>query len=1062
MPLMNAKANGTGSSERDLLIHQLECDLVGPHHGDEEELGARPTDVYMTGILYPVETDEQREEAAAEQDDAAEGVAEEEATDNGAAVSMTSMRRPTSIGISFTLSGTYPKIKVLVSAGSYKSVDPPEGVERSQQWRRGPVRVETELALFEGLKEYPAAPGLRVYVRGVRTAGAMQATVVLATTNEPTDRARSAREEAAFFQVRLAVRPARDAAFIPRRPSHAMSLSDDDSRSAALIYRDMREWAVGHTCSATWDDDLDPSEVRVAWLPAQHVPSVSADGHEMFARIAKKRFKDASQPFRADVLASAPAETLPTLLSVVPDAYDEWLDEQAARVDALRGVGRLDEPGRQQASQHLTFAKDVVRRMRASIARVGSDPVVRQAFQLAQRAMQLQDAWKARALKNSTSGLQWRPFQLGFQLLALDGLGAPEQNAVAHPDRAVMDLLWFPTGGGKTEAYLGLVAFVLFHRRLRGDDPGAGAGGAVLMRYTLRLLTVQQFERAARLICACEKLRRDLNTHGQATFGTTPFSIGLWVGQSTTPNRIADARAAGAQKARQLARCPACASEESLRWDARPSEEKFVVECASPSCELDGQPLPVWTVDEDVYRERPSLLLGTIDKFAQVALRSETPRFFGDDGAAPPDLIIQDELHLISGPLGTMTALYESAIDRLCTRGDVRPKIIGRTATIRRAESQVRALFDRAVCQFPSPVLDWYDSCFGVLDQRVPGRTYVGVTTSGRSPKFTLQGVCASLLQAASELPDTAGARDPFWTLIAYFNSRRELGGAHVMMHDDVHDSIDLYSGLHQKPPRELSDELLELTSRVPSEDIPAELARLEVRYPSQVYDVTLATNMISVGLDVPRLGLMVVNGQPKSMSEYIQASSRVGRRATPGLIVTVYNNGRPRDRSHYESFRTWHQMLYREVEATSVTPFAPRARDRALHAAVVIMVRHLIPKMLTNATLSAADLDDAFQFASFLADRASHIPSEADERTSVETEARQFILAWQKRGVLQSYLDDRHPRRSLLVTAEHAARNSATGIRVSEAARATPNSMREVEPSVELRMAPHLARRTR
>jgi len=618
-----------------------------------------------------------------------------------------------------------------------------------------------------------------------------------------------------------------------------------------------------------------------------------------------------------------------------------------------------------------------------------------------------------------------------------------------------MDLLWFPTGGGKTEAYLALVALVMFHRRLRAPDaPDAGAGVCAIMRYTLRLLTVQQFERAARMVVSCENIRRRAAAGGDRSLGTVPFAIGLWVGNDATPGTVADARTAEKRHlARQLTRCPACQRSELL-WDADPAGD-YIVVCEAAGCPLSGTPLPVHTIDELVYRHMPSLVIGTVDKFAQIVRKSETSAILGGAGSSP-DLVIQDELHLISGPLGTIMGIYESAIDAICARDGLPPKIIGSTATIRRARDQVLRLFDRSVAQFPPPGIDWRDSCFAVVDPAVPGRLYAGLTTAGRSPKFTLQALCAALLQRASEPVLGDAARDPFWTLLVYFNSMRELGGAHVMMLDDVNDSIGIYAGSHGLAPRSRIEEPLELTSRVPSSEIPGILARLEVRYPDQDVSVVLATNMISVGVDIPRLGLMVINGQPKSMAEYIQATSRVGRRDVPGLIVTVYNAGRARDRAHYELFRTWHQALYREVEAASVTPFAPRARDRALHAALVALARHLIPGMRENPVLSASRREVLERLVLRLHERVESVePGETDETVA---EIRALLDRWEARGDLRDYWNDHGPGRSLLVSAEVAAARAATEGAWQGAALPTLNSMREVEASVRFRLAERLA----
>lgn len=621
-----------------------------------------------------------------------------------------------------------------------------------------------------------------------------------------------------------------------------------------------------------------------------------------------------------------------------------------------------------------------------------------------------------------------------------------------------MDLLWFPTGGGKTEAYLTLVAFIAFYRRLRGGDGEAGV--AVVMRYTLRLLTTQQFARAAAVILACEAMRRG-STPGVPegiNLGKTPFSIGLWVGGEATPNKFADARNAlqghaDVASPEQLATCPACSNK--LRWTADEKANRVEAKCINTKCLLhdNGAPLPVWTVDEDLYREKPTLIIGTIDKFAQIVRRKEINDFFGLQAGCPPDLIIQDELHLISGPLGTIAALYEVALDRMFSVSGSRPKIIGSTATIRRAADQVRALFNRDLRQFPPPGLDADDSGFAVAEpvsETSPGRRYAAVTTAGRSAKFTLQAVCASLLQSADALTDPV-SRDHYATLVAYFNSLRELGGALVLMQDDVADSVRMYAERRGETPRVLSL-IQELTSRRTQAEIRDMLGTLAVTHgePGSI-DAVLATNMLSVGVDIPRLGLMVVHGQPKGIAEYIQSTSRVGRGAVPGLVVSVLNNAKARDRSHFETFRTWHATLYRDVEATSVTPFASRARDRALHAVLVTLCRQLIKKMHGSPTIDGNEAAVS-QLVDDIVARASAI--DAGE-TDVKRELLKLVRVWHARRP-EHYWDDRNRGASLLQSAELVAARQAVGATVG-AAWPTLNTMRNVEPATPFRLTERL-----
>jgi hypothetical protein len=1036
-------------------IEAVCADLLGPVSGPEEQLRERPSDRYLTGILYPEQGDQIQAEVNAEEDDDRENATDDDAGPD-VPVPMNAMRRPSSMGVSFSMTGR--RVRLEGTAGRYvrrwldgDALSDVNGGRNNECWVRQPLAFSLELDLdVEGLVSRPAQDGLRWWIRTMKTREALQVTVVLENHRPPVP-GRVEMEELSFFQVSFRARAGKGTRLVPRRPVGAgQSHGDPDVATSNLIYRNMEEWAVGHTCSASWGTDAQGQYVEAAWLPAQHVPSMSAEGHALLAAESERLTGGPDGAFLASRLASAPPDELLTLLEVIPVTYEKWMADRHKELDALRPEQR------QQAEIHLDRAAEISARMRGGIEILREDPAAARAFQLAQQAMLLQRRW---ASGLETEELRWRPFQLGFQLLGIPGLARPGRDGNASRERLTMDLLWFPTGGGKTEAYLGLIAFLLIHRRMRhASNPSHGSGVAAIMRYTLRLLTVQQFERASRVVLACEVLRRKALAMGESRMGEDPFSIGLWVGAEATPNTVEKARESSeeARKARQLLRCPAC-RHPGLVWDRDRNGPDYIVECIGPACPLHGAPIPVYTIDDVVYAKRPSLLIGTVDKFAQIVRKPETANLFGA-GSAPPDLILQDELHLISGPLGTVVGLYEAAIDRICSVGGIPPKVIGSTATIRRAEEQVLGLFNRSVSQFPPPAINWEDSFFAVKDDAVPGRVYVGVSTTGRSPKFSLQALCAAAMQRAAKSEGLFASdqeRDPYWTLLAYFNSMRELGGALVMMLDDVNDSMEVYAQSHGKARRPRVEDPLELTSRVSSADIPETLTRLERSLPQQDVSVVLATNMISVGVDIPRLGLMVVNGQPKSMAEYIQASSRVGRNQVPGLIFTVYNAGRARDRAHFESFRTWHQALYREVEATSVTPFAPRARDKALHAAVVALARHLVPGMRDDAELTDDRREELERYVHALFDRARVCdPAEADE---TRQQISAILEMWANKGPIASYWNDRKPGQSLLVSAEKVAEAKTIQGRWKFTALPTPNSMREVEPSVRFRMVSRL-----
>lgn len=1034
---------------RQQITKRLHADLIGP--SGAEEISDRPSNRYFTGILYPQDV-----QLSAEDDDQLGlGVDEEEedAGIEGEGVPLVSTLKPASAGISFAIqrgSDGQNAIDVRICCGTYKrffiddkgnELIDQQGDRQKARWRRTPHEVllcNVELKTGSISLSEEGLKGLELYLQVTPVAETVTVTAALVNRNVRGETAVD-NEERSFFQVELAVRVVGNAKLVAR-PASGIDL-DDDSRSAALIYRNTQVFSVGHTCSATWEPlEGEVEWVRTTWIPECIVPAVSDRGDDVFEKVSKTG-KGNIKPLSASWLSDATAGDLAAGLELLIDAYAEWINREEERIPSL------PVQYRHQAKEHIKGCREGAERMADAVGLLSSDTNARTAFQLANRAMVIQHRWG-----KGMPDLEWRPFQLGFQLLTLASLADR-----SHKDRSVMDLLWFPTGGGKTEAYLGLIAFILFLRRLRRGKTDDGGGVAVIMRYTLRLLTTQQFQRAARMMSACEYLRRLSVAKNEILpdLGAHPFSIGLWVGSGATPNTLQEAlkqQLGSKSTPEQLKECPCCG--EPLVWKRTPKECRPY--CNSKGCDLAGlgTGLELWTVDEDIYREAPSLIIGTIDKFAQIARRAETRVLFGlGTEHAPPDLIIQDELHLISGPLGTLSALYEVAIDELCTRDGVRPKIIGSTATIRRAREQIRALFSRDTYQFPPPGIDASNSCFAVYDQVKPGRLYLGVTTAGRSAKYTLQAVAGALLQSAANPSLTDEERDPYWTLVGYFNSLRELGGSLVLMQDDVPVAVNQYASRHGEPARKLSGVPAELTSRVPSREIPGILQDLDRKAgDSAAYDVLLASNMISVGIDIPRLGLMVVNGQPKSLAEYIQATSRVGRGGVPGIVITIFYNSRARDRSRYETFMAWHRTLYREVEATSVTPFASRAQDKALHAVLVSLVRHLVPGMQGAPILSQSSRHKAEAIAAIIEQRAKMI--DPPELPLVSKKLESLLEEWYDRQDLRAYWDDYGNQPALMISAEqHAARmagafsgwDAPDGI--ASALWPTPNSMRDVEP---------------
>jgi hypothetical protein len=1071
--------------DRDLIVRRLETDLIGPIEAAEILADSKPSDVYLTGILWPREA-----RIGAEEDDRLDSAGtsaggEDDTEGPGEEVPLAGLMRPCAAGLSFAVSpeqGVRLKVelqfalyrleeregqslgraKVEPLSGDGKTPVADAGGNSTEQegglqdrhrgerlWHRRPFTVcfdnlqvpehanERMSVNAEGLPS-----GVSLHLRSTGTKDVSLVTLTVVNEMVPQEDTRTAAEQVTMFQVGLAVEPAGGCTLVPKPDS--VRIGNEEESAAALLYRDCRAFAAGHTCSAEWvaaPDGATAAKVATTWLPSYEVPRVHAGGHSTFDVL---RSDSKLRTLEAAWLGAAEAAQLDAALLKLVDTYSAWIAAETVRMDGL------PPEHHKAARENLARCEEVRERMRRGAERLAKDELLRISFQLANRALQLQHEWNPD--RKGSGALTWRPFQLGFVLLAAASVCDDED-----PDRGVMDLLWFPTGGGKTEAYLALIAMLAFHRRLVGNDPDSRAGVAAVMRYTLRLLTTQQFVRASALILACEAIRRSENRSSgwSRRLGSRPFSIGLWLGGEATPNRCEDAvRALAGDRDKaspeQLLECPCC--HKRLAWTAVQTPVCVEVRCRNASCEVGAggaEPLPVWTVDDDVYRQKPTLVIGTIDKFAQLPRRKEVHTLFGMGTVDSPDLIIQDELHLISGPLGTIAAVYETAFDWLIARDGRRAKIVGSTATIRRAVDQTLALFNRTAAQFPPPGLDHQNSGFAVLEQGSPGRLYIGITTAGRSAKFALQAVAGCLLQSAyGELADLV-RRDPYATLVAYFNSLRELGGALVLMQDDVKDSIQLFASRHGEGLRP-AENVEELTSRRTQEEVRDMLNKLATRATEDgCVDAVLATNMVSVGVDVPRLGLMLVNGQPKTRSEYIQATSRVGRDKAPGLVVSLLNNAKPRDRSHYETFPIWHQSLYRDVEATSVTPFASRARDRAMHAALATMIRHGVDGMLDTPQMTDAQITAAGEVIDEIVSRAAAIDP-AEKRVRRELDRR--LADWEARQP-SIWWNDRQPGQSLLQSAERAAALRALGRGIGDAW-STMNNMRSVEPTVPFRLA--------
>ncbi|MEU3659841.1 DISARM system helicase DrmA [Streptomyces sp. NPDC032940] len=1147
---------GTSHEVRDGLVAYIRRDLLGPWDGTTETLPASssgPRDRYLVGMLGPRPQNVTSDGIALVAAQSADGESgdEQEGDDSAPEDRLTPQAAghiwASSMGLSCTVPASVGTLSALVRWGRYTQTqeDTDRGTTR-RVWSREPVEHTVDIDVTGASDRVVELEGAAVVLdvqvrRHPGRAGSEDLRVVeLALVNRQQDD-REARDAHWLFQAELDLTAFPDdqaAVFLPVDDPLDLRAGgnvpeDPEERLLRLLYRDHLSHAKGRNVAVhahVRDGERNAHRLTTVWLPEYDVRATTAPAVEdqdllRGLELGMDELAALAVPGRRTELSAA--------LAPLADGYGTWLEQQRQQArslpDDLRGP----------ANAAIEQALSVCDRITLGIDRLVADDTALEAFRFANRAMALQrrntaiaaaraghederDSYRRAHQEVYAQGKRaasWRPFQLAFVLLNIDSLTRP-----GHPHRgtgreALVDLLFFPTGGGKTEAYLGLAAYTFALRRLQGTIGSGGearsgeAGVGVLMRYTLRLLTAQQFQRAAALVSACEVLRREEFAR-DVRWGATPFRIGLWVGTSVSPNwfdeakeQIADARESASDKhARvlQVLTCPWCGSGLTARSHMEYDEGRRRIllycprgegddRCPFSRREAPGEGIPVLTVDEEIYRLAPALLIATVDKFAQLPWNGYAGLLFGrvtelcprhgyrhDDLDAktgcgsrhnargdlpgvtaqpvtrlrPPDLIIQDELHLISGALGTTVGLFEAAVDQLCTwsvtdrqgrHHETGPKIIASTATTKRAADQVRGVFARKVAVFPPQVLDVGDTFFSrqvPLSHDNPGRRYLGVCAHGTRLKAAEIRVAEILLLAGQHLFDEYGRpADPYMTLVGYFNATRELAGMRRYMDDDI--ATRVRSNGSRKGEDTLADRIVsktgmlsvqELTSRISSADIGGALKRLETEFdperdtsvrrraflreyataikekrepragmtpPSkQAVDVVLATSMLQVGVDVSRFGLMLVVGQPKNTAEYIQASSRVGRdSARPGLVVTLYNWSRPRDLAHYEDFEHYHATFYRQVEALSVTPYTRRALDRGVAATYVAALRHAAYDTSRNLDAQHVDLDGplAQEVERRFLERAERVGSER-QRGYLQERLEQLKDEWRRK----------------------------------------------------------------
>lgn len=1120
---------------RELLTTTLSDDLLGPALGPYEQVkGVNVRERYLIGKLAPTNT------KPALDLESVEMVAGRPDKDDPNQVENTVTPQsliPSSMGLTFCVPADLAAIHVDVSWGHYVRIEADQldsgGTHQPYVWQRTPAGGSAVISLdnpsifpipLDG--NYPKVV-LKGSVSKPQRNGIKLVSLFLVNDQPKPSRLQ---DEAWVFQPTITVESTDNQPVFVSKPGPDEHL-DDEVNSLNMLYRNRVEFAVGHGVSvhvqASKTNPDKATRISTTFLPSQEVNATEPAGNAPTDRPNLKGLAEAGlfdMKVLSDLAVPDKSNTLVAGLTHFVDDYDRWISDQRDR------IGQELNSHAMAAADATTKCQRIRDRLRESIDVLRDNPDALKAFRFANQAMAAQRIRAKYALArrrgenvtpetfNKRQNRSWRPFQLAFVLLAIPALADPAHPQRANPEEAIADLLWFPTGGGKTEAYLGVAAFAMAIRRLQHEYGGLDSsyGLTVIMRYTLRLLTLQQFQRAAGLICAMEVIR----LVDPDTWGTTPFTIGLWVGGKNTPNTfkashdfieaIKSGKKANKVSPLQLTTCPWCGAPLSAKTDVVTDTltNRTHVYCSddmtpcpfSKAADISNPGIPVLTVDEELYHHPPSILIATVDKFAQMAWQAQVRTLFGlvdqrcdrhgllwPDGDCrgnhgpkgdwpqvhaqpvrrlrPPDLIIQDEFHLISGPLGTMVGLYETAVDQLCSWSyqgkTVLPKVVASTATVRKADDQIKGVFARQMAVFPPNGIDVEDNFFAVQRPITthPGRLYVGLCPMGLSRTAVMSRLYTTLLTAAQSLHNALGlAADPYMSLVGYFNALRDLGGMRRTCDDQVKNRCRrIVEGETQRPglARRRVSVVRELTSRVSNHEIPKYLDHLEVTFDPDAedtqrpIDIVLATNMLSVGVDVNRIGLMVMAGQPKSAAEYIQATSRVGR-AFPGLVCTVLNWSRPRDLSHYETFEHYHQTFYKHVEAQSVTPFSARALDRGLAGVLVSATRLTNPELNPNG--GAGQLSRRTRYLvdaakAHIVERAGQVKNEqARDLTGAMLDER--INHWVERAGL-------HGRQLKYKGGNH---DQVPGLmafpEVGEWGMFTvPNSMREVEAPVSLVM---------
>ena len=815
---------------RELIIEELKKDLIGPRISDDETFwewgGDKPLSRYVSGVLYPKQTNLNHDDFLKNTVEGKIDDDDDEEEEQTSSFTIAVGTQPSSIGITCSVLKQTEKIDVEINFAKYdmverkptrkprkknKESETDEEEKMEKGWKRRAVTKSFQIKLQnkKGEEKYLDEDAEVVY-EVKDSADKYLVSVFLLNTNEAVPETYTEPDKC-IFQPEIKLLSSKNSKTSnSKNIFQSMSNEVNTSRKKDeiqkiqfdLLFRNKKFFAAGRNCSVEWEiENKSQDSDSVNWVKTTFIPRYEIKRIDPLQRsdpeISKSLFNALLLKTLADVKEFS---NYNELLSPVVSEYDKWIKNLEQKSPSI------PKKFVECVNYQIKNCYDAKKRISDGIKLISTNDMAGQAFQFANEVMydqMIYSMWAKDNIKNQGKvetdvppadkypAPEWRVFQLAYILLNIKSIVEP----TSKEERETVDLLWFPTGGGKTEAYLGIVAFVLAMRRLREKEPNK-YGVSVLMRYTYRLLTQQQFQRAAALMCSCERKRQkdkvwdskkvwyDKNGHKKIgkeveKWGTEPFLVGLYVGDTTTPNYLTTAEKnlnwykskypfnpLKEQNPVQIINCPRCGMKLTPHnYHISKNPKRMIVKCANMKCyfgdkDKEERFLPVVMTDDDIVSTLPSLLIGTVDKLARLTWEPRFAAIFGrvrrhckkhgfwpantSSGdlckcdkkiygdiripIPPPELIIQDELHLISGTLGTLVGLYESVIEDLCLHNGIKPKIIASTATIKNSEDQIKWLFARDRSKiFPPQAFDFGDTYFSKIVPEKLGKIHLGI-----------------------------------------------------------------------------------------------------------------------------------------------------------------------------------------------------------------------------------------------------------------------------------------------------------------------------------------------